>query len=170
VATRDVAELRVDVCPGEGIPGVGAATDRRLRLTTGPEYAEGDGLLVFADADGAVALLGGLREAALRCADGVPRPLGGTRVIRQEPLPGAWGEGVVLLLLDVPDPGGDYQPVVGSYLLAARAGSAVTLRSVEGEFLFEEVPGAPDPNVVANERRPLDALAPQLCRWTVAGC
>jgi hypothetical protein len=170
VATRDVQELPVDVCPGGGIPGVDTATDRRLRLTTGPEYAVGDGLLVFADADGAVSLLGGLREAALRCAAGVPRPEGGTREVRQEPLPGPWGEGVVLLVLDVPDPGGEYQPVVGSYLLAVRTGSAVALRYAAGELLYDRVPAGPDPDIVGHERASLDTLAPELCRWTVAGC
>lgn len=170
VATRDVPELPVDVCPGEGIPGVDAAVDRRYRLTTGPEFATGTGLLVFADADGAVAFLGGLRTAAQRCAEGVPRPEGGTRSIRREPLPGAWGEGVTLLLLDVPTPGGDYQPVVGSYLLVVRTGSAVALRSSSGEYLSDTAPAAPSPDVVALERRPLDALAPRLCLWTVASC
>lgn len=170
VATRDVDDLPVDVCPGEGIPGVDAAVDRRYRLTTGPEFATGTGLLVFADADGAVAFLGGLRTAAQRCAEGVPRPEGGTRSIRSEPLPGAWGEGVTLLLLDVPTPGGDDQPVVGSYLLVVRTGSAVALRSTSGEYLSDTAPAAPSPDVVALERRPLDALAPRLCLWTVASC
>jgi hypothetical protein len=170
VATRDVEELLVDVCPGEGIPGVDAAVDRRYRLTTGPEFATSTGLLVFADADGAVAFLGGLRAAAQRCAEGVPRPEGGTRSIRREPLPGAWGEGVTLLLLDVPTPGGDYQPVVGTYLLVVRTGSAVGLRLSAGEYLSGTAPAAPSPDVVALERRPLDALAPRLCLWTVASC
>lgn len=169
-ATRDVPELRVDVCPGEGIPGVDAAVERRFRLTTGPEFVGGDGLLVFADADAAVAFLAGLREAADRCGRGVPRPEGGTREILQEPLLGAWGEGVTLLLLDVPTPGGDYQPIIGSHLLAVRTGSAVALRFAGGENLLEVRPAGPDADIVANERRPLDALAPQLCQWTVAGC
>ncbi len=169
--TRDVPALPVDICPGEGIPGTAAASDQRYRLTTGPEFARGDGLLVFADADGAVAFLGGLRQAAQRCAEGVPRAEGGTRSVRQEPLPGPWGEGTTLLLLDVPDPGGEeYQPVVGSHLLAVRTGSAVALRYDAGELLYDEVPAGPDPDIVDHERAALDALAPQLCRWTVAGC
>lgn len=165
-----VPELQVDVCPGEGIPGVDAAADRRFTLVTGPESAEGRGLLVFPDADGAVAFMGGLRSAAARCAAGMARPEGGTRAIVAEPLAGAWAEGVTLLLVDVPDPGGDPQPIIGSYLLAVRTGSAVALQFRSGEYLFGELPTAPPPDVVEIERRPLDALAPRLCTWTVAGC
>ncbi len=70
----------------------------------------------------------------------------------------------------MPDPAGDVQPVVGSYLPAVRRGSAVAGRFVAGELLFAGASAAPDPGIVAFERRPLDALAPQLFRWTVAGC
>lgn len=168
--TRDVPEFLADICPGEGTPGLDTATDRRFRLTTAPESAQVDGLLVFADADAAVAFVAGLRESARRCGDGVPLPSGGVSEVRQEPLPGAWGEGLTLLLVASPAPAEYYQPIIGSYLLVVRTGSAVALRASAGELLFEEAPAAPDPDVVAVERRPLDALAPQLCRWTVAGC
>jgi hypothetical protein len=168
--TRDVPEFLAGICPGEGTPGLDTATDRRFRLTTAPESAQVDGLLVFADADAAVAFVAGLRESARRCGDGVPLPSGGVSEVRQEPLPGAWGEGLTLLLVASPAPAEYYQPIIGSYLLVVRTGSAVALRFAGGEYLFDEVPAAPSPDVVAVERRPLDALAPQLCRWTVAGC
>ena len=162
--------LPVDVCPGAGIPGLDSATDQRSLLITGPEYGEGRALLVFADANAAVAFVTGLQVAADSCADGVPRPEGGTREIVREPLPGAWATGLSLLLADVPDPGGDPQPVIGSLLLAVRTGSAVALQYRAGEYFLFDRPFRVDPDVLGTARRPLDALAPQLCRWTVAGC
>jgi hypothetical protein len=162
--------LPFDVCPGAGIPGVDSAVDRRFTWVTAHESGEGQGLLVFADADGAVAFMSGLRSAADRCAAALPRPHGGTSVTRRGPLSGAWGEGAALVQVSIPAADAEPQPLIGTYLLVVRVGSAVALQVSAGEFYVTEVPAAPPAEVVATVRPPLDALAPKLCRWTVAGC
>jgi hypothetical protein len=165
-----VDRLPVDICPGGGIPGVDSAVDRRFTWVTAHESGEGQGLLVFADADGAVAFMSGLRSAADRCSTALPRPEGGTSVTVRGPLAGPWGEGMALVQVDVPGAGAEPQPIIGTYLLVVRVGSSVALQLSAGEFYFTEVPTVPPAEVVARVRPPLDALAPRLCRWTVAGC
>ncbi len=170
--TSDLPGLPADVeiCRGGGLPGIDTAVDQRFRRQIGPESAHVDGLLVFADPDDAVSFMSGLREAADRCADGDPAAGDGSDAVRLDTLPGAWGDGVALLLLSVPEAADYDQPIIGSYLLVVRVGTAVALRFAGGEYLFDELPAGPSASVVAVERRPLDALAPQLCRWTAAGC
>lgn len=167
---RDVDDLPDGICPGAAVPGLDTATDRTFRQVTGPEYNEVVGLAVFGDAGGASAFMTGLRDAAAACADGVPRAEGGTREAVQQALPGAWATGLATLLVDVPTPGGDPQPVVGSFLYAARVGSAVVLHYSAGEYLLSARPFTIDPGLVAMGRAPLDGIAPRMCRWTVAGC
>ena len=165
-----VDRLPFDVCPGAGIPGVNSAVDQRFTWVTGHESGDGRGLLVFADADGAVAFMSGLRAAADRCSTALPRPQGGTSVTVRGPLTGTWGEGMSLVQASIPAAGADPQPIIGTYLLVVRVGSSVALHEAAGEFYFTEVPTVPPAEVVELVRPPIDALAPKLCRWTMAGC
>ncbi|MCX6463453.1 MAG: hypothetical protein NTW05_07655 [Pseudonocardiales bacterium] len=168
---RTLSAVPADVCPGDGVPGLDAATDLAVEQVTGPEFGDTRALAVFADANAAVGFMTGLQETARACAGGVPRPEGGSREIVLEPLPGPWATGMTLLLVDVQDQSAGPAPLaVGSYLYAVRVGSAVALQYRTGEILLFSRPFAPDPDVVALDRPALDGLAPRLCRWTVAGC
>lgn len=165
-----VDHLPFDVCPGAGVPGVNSAVDQRFTWWTAHESGDGRGLLVFADADDAVAFMSGLRSAADRCSTALPRPQGGTSVTVRGPLAGVWGEGMSLVQVSVPAADAEPQPIIGTYLLVVRVGSSVALLVSAGEYYFTEVPTAPPAEVVELVRPPLDALAPKLCRWTMAGC
>ncbi len=89
--------LPFDVCPGAGIPGVDSAMDQRFTgVTAHGVRVEGQGLLVFADAEGAVAFMAGCGRRRTGAGPDLPRPEGGTRVIVRGPLTGAWAEGVAL--------------------------------------------------------------------------
>ncbi len=162
--------LPTGICGDEALPGIDAATDQLVQQVTGPEYGDARGLAVFPDADAAVAFMTGLQAEAASCATGVPLAVGGTREVVQEPLPGPWATGLTIWLFNVPYPGGDPQPVVGSHLYVARVGSAVAMAFRTGEYLVFDRPYTIDPGTVALDRVALDTLRPQMCRWTVEGC
>lgn len=158
-----VDDLGTGVC-GDRVPGLAAATDRRVVEQTGPESVDRLGLLVFADADAAVAFVDGVWSEAASCAPAEPPAPG--RAVVTAPLAGPWGQGLALRLVDVA--AGATTQSAGATLLLTRRGSAVAVRYAAGGSAVP--PFTVDPGVVAAVRPPLDELAPRLCLWTVAGC
>ena len=156
------AAVRVPVC-WQDVPLTGAQEQRAASALVDMERWT-EGLVVFASAGQAVRFMELVRISVTECSAGDGSPWQG----REEELAGPWGDGVAVSFGSSTAPSQDPQAPLGeTTLVVARVGRAVTyaLRGSHG-ILGETV----SPRGVAELRPALDHVAPQLCRYTVAGC
>ncbi len=158
--------VTTEVCPDVALPGVDRAVHRLAVLLDSPENYDERALLVFPSADDAASFVAGVERQADGC-DGAATSFGGRQDVVRRSIGGPWGSGSVLLLVTSQAPG-QSGPPIGTWVFVARRGAAVIVAKDQGEYFFPDP--AMDQAALAQARRPIDALAPQLCRWTAAGC
>lgn len=156
------AAVKVPVC-WQDVPLTGAQEQRAVSALVEMERWT-EGLVVFASADQAVRFMELARISVSECSAGDGSPWQG----RQQRLSGAWGDGLAISFGATMTQSRTSGPALGeTTLVVARVGRAVTyaLRGSHG-ILGETVTA----RGVAELRPALDHVAPQLCRYTAAGC
>ncbi len=158
----DKATVKVTVC-WQDVPLAGAREQRAVSALVDMERWT-EGLVVFGSAEQAVRFMELTRISVDECSAGDGSPWQG----RRQELAGVWGDGVAVSFGSSTAPSGNPQAPLGeTTLVVARVGRAVTyaLRGSHG-ILGETV----SPRGIAELRPALDHVAPQLCRYTAAGC
>ncbi|WP_156971753.1 hypothetical protein [Knoellia flava] len=154
--------VRVTVC-WQDVPLTGAQEHRAVTALVDMERWS-EGLVVFATAEQAVRFVEVARISVTECAAGDGSPWQG----RQQRLDGAWGEGVAISYGSAPAPSQSPSAPMGeTTVVLARVGRAVTYAQRGSHGILGETVNA---RGVAELRPALDHVAPQLCRYTRAGC
>lgn len=155
------AAVKVTVC-WQDVPLTGAREQRAVSALVDMERWS-EGLVVFGTADQAVRFMQVARISVSECSAGDGSPWQG----RMQELRGVWGDGVAISYGSSTSPSSTGPPLGETTLVLARVGRAVTY-AVRGSH------GILGPTVsaqgVAELRPALDHVAPQLCRYTRAGC
>jgi hypothetical protein len=149
---------------GTQVSASGASGFRRV-VADGQESSGSQSLLTFPTEEAATAFLATMRTAAEACA-GPGDPGADVPAVVVGTLDGDWDDSLTVVQ-SYPVPEGGYG-TGGDYTLAVRTGTAV---AVSGGYA-EWPPGypTPDPGAVAEYRKALDVLAPDLCVFTAEGC
>lgn len=156
------AEVRVPIC-WQDVPLTGAVERRAVSALVDMERWT-EGLVVFRTADQAVRFMEVARISVTECAAGDGSPWQG----RMAELPGVWGDGVAISYGSSTSPSSTPGPPLGeTTVVVARVGRAVTYAWRGSHGILASTVNA---RGVTELRPALDHVAPQLCRYTRAGC
>ena len=160
------ADLEVPLCVGEArvFPAPRGTTEMRaIRVDFVHGANMSEGLIVFPSAEEAVGYLADVRRIARGCTD---ESSGDTKVV-VDSVDGPWGEGLSVASAQRLTSDGTPRWAGLGVTVFARVGAAVTFGQYGSKAELAEESVASD---IAQLRPALEHVAPQLCRYTKAGC